>query len=135
MALTWILPLAVFAFAIVWRSSRNRKTSYPPGPKPRFFLGNTFDIPTDRSWVTYGRWSKECKSECIQSRPQKGRKVDCGHGIGSIIHATALDKHLVVLNSPEDAVELLEKRAQIYSSRPRIPMLEMYGSPSRPSLV
>ncbi|TFK74232.1 cytochrome P450 [Pluteus cervinus] len=102
----WILLLTIALFAaVVRRSSWYRKTSYPPGPKPRFFLGNTFDIPTDKSWETYGRWSKECNS--------------------TIIHATALDKHLVILNSPEDAVELLEKRAQIYSSRPRVPMLEV----------
>jgi len=45
--------------------------------------------------------------------------------IGSIIHATALGSHVVALNKREDADELLERRAVIYSDRPAYPILKL----------
>jgi hypothetical protein len=42
--------------------------------------------------------------------------------IGNIIHASAFGSHVIVLNSFEDAEELLEKRAVIYSDRPEFPV-------------
>ncbi len=50
--------------------------------------------------------------------------------LGDIIHVTALGQHIVILHSVEDAIELLEKRAHIYSSRPSFPMLELCAYPS-----
>jgi len=45
--------------------------------------------------------------------------------LGSILHAEAAGNHIVILNRVKDAKELLERRSQIYSNRPRIPMAEM----------
>lgn len=32
---------------------------YPPGPKPRPFIGNARDIPTTKPWLTYANWAKQ----------------------------------------------------------------------------
>ncbi|TFK74236.1 cytochrome P450 [Pluteus cervinus] len=84
----------------------NRHRSlYPPGPAPRLLVGNAFELPVQKSWEVYAKWSQDYKSD--------------------IIHATALGQHIVILHSLDDAIELLEKRAHIYSSRPSFPMLEL----------
>ncbi|TFK74225.1 cytochrome P450 [Pluteus cervinus] len=103
------ITLIVLALAFVIRKYQQTiaKKDYPPGPKPRIFVGNAFDLPIDKGWETYARWSKEYNSD--------------------IVHATALGEHIIVLNSRQSAIELLEKRGSIYSSRPVIPMFELIG--------
>jgi hypothetical protein len=44
---------------------------------------------------------------------------------GSILHASALGNHVVALNKLEDAIELFEKRARIYSDRPEYPIQKL----------
>ncbi|KIJ12554.1 hypothetical protein PAXINDRAFT_82676, partial [Paxillus involutus ATCC 200175] len=44
-----------------------------------------------------------------------------------VLYARLLGQEVVVLNSQSDAVELLEKRSQIYSDRPVIATVEPYG--------
>lgn len=36
--------------------------SYPPGPSPRFLVGNFFDIPKKRPYIEYANWSKRYNS-------------------------------------------------------------------------
>lgn len=52
--------------------------------------------------------------------------------IGDVVHVSALGRHLIILNSHEAAIELLEKRSSIYSERPILPMA---GEMSVPSLI
>ena len=42
--------------------------------------------------------------------------------IGSVLHTSALGSHVVVVNKLEDAIELFERRARIYSDRPEYPI-------------
>ncbi|KAI6141145.1 hypothetical protein EDD17DRAFT_1666648 [Pisolithus thermaeus] len=42
---------------------------------------------------------------------------------GSIMHLEIFGKHMIVLNSAQAARGLMDKRAAIYSHRPRMPML------------
>ena len=95
---------------------------YPPGPKGRFLLGNLLDIPPFKPWLSYVKM---------------GEKYDSKHGAflcvkminktlpGDILYLTVLGRHIVVLNSVESAVTLLEKRANKYSDRPVIPTTEV----------
>ncbi|KAF8886815.1 cytochrome P450 [Infundibulicybe gibba] len=88
------------------QSTRNlRRFPFPPGPKPKPFIGNALEIPTQEPWITYTKWAETYGS--------------------NILHAEALGQHIIVLNSFEDAVEIMEKRASNYSSRPSLPMLEL----------
>ncbi|KAF8880396.1 cytochrome P450 [Infundibulicybe gibba] len=88
----------------VWSRSR---FPLPPGPKPKSLVGNMFDIPVKSAWLTYTKWGETYGSD--------------------ILHAEALGQHIIVLNSLEDAVEILERRASNYSDRPGFPMLELAG--------
>ncbi|KAI0034565.1 cytochrome P450 [Vararia minispora EC-137] len=79
----------------------------PPGPKPLPFLGNIFDIPTEKYWVVYNEWSKEYNSELISVR--------------------AFGQLTIIINSARAARELLGRRSSNYSDKPRLPMLELIG--------
>lgn len=57
------------------------------------------------------------------SSPPSTQKVICFPG--GIIYASVLGQHILIINDREIAIELLEKRAHIYSDRPHIPMLEL----------
>ncbi|KAF9491090.1 cytochrome P450 [Pleurotus eryngii] len=89
--------------------SNRRKELYHPGPKPLPIIGNALDIPKVSPWREYASW-----------RRQYGKT-------GDIIHLSALGKHIVVVNSIEKAVDLLDKRSSNYSDRPDIPMANMTG--------
>lgn len=45
--------------------------------------------------------------------------------IADILHATVFGRHFMVLNSLEDAEELLERRARNYSDRPTDPIVKV----------
>ncbi|KAF9485765.1 cytochrome P450 [Pholiota conissans] len=90
----------------LWIESRNR-LPYPPGPKPKPIIGNMFDFPTTDIVEQYTAWGKKYNS--------------------NILHASALGSHIVILNSLEDAEELLDKRAHNYSDRLELPMVELMG--------
>ncbi|KIJ97415.1 hypothetical protein K443DRAFT_133869 [Laccaria amethystina LaAM-08-1] len=71
----------------------------PPGPKKLPLLGNLFDIPPNREWLTYAQWTKDYDSD--------------------ILHVKAIGMNIVILNSFKVANELLDKRSATYSSRIR----------------
>jgi hypothetical protein len=81
----------------------------PPGPFPLPVIGNHFRIPYWQPWVKFEEWSREYANPMITiwlgSRP------------------------VIVLNDAWTASDLLEKRADVYSSRPRfVAMGELTGS-------
>jgi len=45
--------------------------------------------------------------------------------IGDILHASAFGNHVIVINSLKMAEEVFERRAQLYSDRPVIPVVEV----------
>ncbi|KAF8992236.1 cytochrome P450 [Cyathus striatus] len=93
-----------------WRTSRSKLSSLPlpPGPKRRFLIGNLLDVPPDFAWYKYHQWAQEYGSD--------------------IIYLNVAGQHVIVLDSYEASLELLERRSGIYSSRPRLPMInEMMG--------
>ncbi|KAF4619930.1 hypothetical protein D9613_004665 [Agrocybe pediades] len=87
--------------------TKSQPAPYPPGPKPKFLIGNALDIPSVKSSKVYVEWEKKYNSK--------------------ILHAEALGNHILVLNSLEDADELLEKRSKNYSDRPHIPLVKILG--------
>ncbi|VDC07379.1 unnamed protein product [Peniophora sp. CBMAI 1063] len=79
-----------------------RPTHLPPGPKPRFFFGNIYEIPRSHAWKVYMEWAKR---------------------YGSVFMLRVFNQKIIVLNSHAAVMDLLESRSSIYSDRP---MLWMY---------
>ncbi|KAF7289932.1 O-methylsterigmatocystin oxidoreductase [Mycena indigotica] len=91
---------------LVNRRNATRGLPYPPGPPPKFLIGNMLDIPQSLPWLTYANWAKQ---------------------YGDIMHVTIFGAHIIIINSVETATEILEKRSGNYSSRPDIPVMHMNG--------
>ncbi|CAE6504149.1 unnamed protein product [Rhizoctonia solani] len=70
----------------------------PPGAYP--LIGHALVLPTERQHIVYDRWSKELNSD--------------------IISLTPVGRTIIILNSVDAATELLDRRARIYSDRPRL---------------
>ncbi|KAL1753730.1 cytochrome P450 [Schizophyllum commune] len=100
---SWV-ELAVVAGAAAFLYNRLRRPSLPlpPGPKKLPLLGNLHNFPTKYEWEQYVEWSKEYDSD--------------------ILHLEVLGRNIIVLNSFEACIELLEKRSKLYSSRPTLAM-------------
>ncbi|KZP19015.1 cytochrome P450 [Athelia psychrophila] len=98
-ALLTSLLLATLYYSLSRKASR-----YPPGPKGWPIIGNLLDAPKPGSeWADYHEMCKKYSSD--------------------IVHLRILGQSILVLDSLEAIDELLEKRSNIYSSRPRFPML------------
>ncbi|THH20292.1 hypothetical protein EW146_g1063 [Bondarzewia mesenterica] len=86
---------------------QRRKAPLPPGPKGWPFIGNFMSLPRNRRWETFAEWEMKW---------------------GSIIHISAFGKHLIVVNNGKTAVEMLNKKSNIYSDRPAFVMVgELVG--------
>ncbi|KAH8834982.1 cytochrome P450 [Flagelloscypha sp. PMI_526] len=81
--------------------ARRRRVAYPPGPSGFPLIGNLFDIPTVSPWFAYHNLSRQYHSP--------------------IIRLNAAGSTLIIIDTYEVAIELLEKRSKIYSSRPKLP--------------
>ena len=73
----------------------------PPGPARLPFIGNIHQLPEQNPWRTYQQWSRE---------------------YGPIFSLRVGLDTIIMLNNHETAHDLLDKRSNIYSSRPRLVM-------------
>ncbi|KAF2113997.1 cytochrome P450 [Lophiotrema nucula] len=71
----------------------------PPGPTPLPFIGNKLQLPKSQPWIQFEKWSKV---------------------YGPIFTIWIGRQPTVVVSDPVIAVDLLEKRSNKYSSRPRM---------------
>ncbi|KAL2419798.1 Cytochrome P450 monooxygenase 58 [Exophiala dermatitidis] len=70
----------------------------PPGPRPLPFIGNRLDVPKKYPWIKFEEWART---------------------YGPIITVWFGRRPTVIISDPDVAVDLLEKRSNKYSSRPR----------------
>ncbi|KAJ6572645.1 cytochrome P450 [Mycena sp. CBHHK59/15] len=70
----------------------------PPGPIGLSFIGNRHQMPILKPWLKFAQWS---------------------HHYGPVVSIYMGSTPNIILNSPEAAWDLLEKRSDIYSSCPR----------------
>ncbi|KAI0754758.1 cytochrome P450 [Daedaleopsis nitida] len=111
---SWALALPLLVIFVVVRLHRrasehrirSRGLPLPPGPAPLPLIGNLLDIPKLYPWKTYREY---------------------GRRYGKIISLKVMGRCLVIINDADAALELLEKRSAIYSSRAHSVTIELCG--------
>ncbi|KAI0302989.1 cytochrome P450 [Russula brevipes] len=89
-----LLALVIF-YAARYLTSPYRKL--PPGPRGYPFIGNLLDLKGGH-WLKFAEWQKT---------------------YGNLIYLNVAGQPVVILNSQRVAVDLFDRRAAIYSDRPR----------------
>jgi hypothetical protein len=97
------LILVLLGFLIYRRRSAHRNLihPHPPGPSPEPLIGNLRHMPKEYPWLKSAEWGKK---------------------YGPLTYLNAGGQPLLFINSHKAAVDLLEKRGQIYSDRPAFTM-------------
>ncbi|KAH9054051.1 cytochrome P450 [Lactarius deliciosus] len=91
-----VAPLAGFILWLIARQAQRTFRTLPPGPKGLPIIGDVLHI-ADLDWLM----SSQRKDE-----------------YGEMMYVSALGQGVLVINSPRIAIDLLEKRSNIYSNRP-----------------
>lgn len=120
-----VLSILVFLWTLSSATkSHTRKLPYPPGPAPSFIWGNDNELSAPSVWKKYAELANEYGTRVLLFVLTNGH-LDLLN-LGNILYLRVFNKKIVILNSLEDAIELLERRSKIYSSRPIVPMHELY---------
>ncbi|TFK32637.1 cytochrome P450 monooxygenase [Crucibulum laeve] len=99
-----LVVLSLFLGQRVWRW---RRTPFPPGPRGIPLVGNIFDLPKKYEWIHWAKYKDM---------------------YGPISSVSVMGTRIVLLNSLDACIELLERRSSIYSNRPVLPFAgEMIG--------
>lgn len=109
-----VLSVLLLVFHYLPRIFRRKQPPPPPGPKPWPIIGNALDVPTSRPWEVYSKWSKDYGENFFVAKDLYG--CSCKSG-SDVIYLSALGTNVIVLDSFKAAVDLLEKRSQMYSDR------------------
>ena len=118
------LAVSLLLYLLVKFSDRRRRKglSYPPGPPSWPIIGNFFDTPKDKPWIGYTNLSKKYgRCDILGTTIQLNRASP-----GDVIYLRSFSQVIVVLSSFSAIKDLLEKRGEYYSDRPRMPIVEMY---------
>ncbi|KAI0698980.1 O-methylsterigmatocystin oxidoreductase [Cerioporus squamosus] len=102
-----LLSLLVYVQNVLSWRKRSRGRSLPPGPKALPLVGNIHNAPNFKPWFGY-------RDLCAQ--------------YGDIVHLRILNKHIVILGSPDIIFEYLDKRSANTSDREHTIMLELSGA-------
>jgi len=87
----------------------------PPGPKKLPLLGNLFNVPRTDPHMAYRNWSRQFGTTILViSLPLETLMCSLG---SDIIHLAIPGQNIIVLDSATAAIDLLEKKSSIYSSR------------------
>jgi hypothetical protein len=116
--LVLVSSLAVYLAIRDYR--RRRGLPYPPGPRPLPLIGNLSDIPKEFSWLLYTQLSKKHGMIYFAVRGLLTEGMS-----GDVLSFHVFGQVIVVLNSVKANKDLLERRGEIYSDRPVIPIFEM----------
>ncbi|KAI0795531.1 cytochrome P450 [Abortiporus biennis] len=95
---TGILALTFVSILVYVLSSEVQRRRLPPGPQPIPFLGNKHQVPNRKPWFKFKEWNEK---------------------YGPIISLHLGRTPVIVLGTAQAAWDLLDRRSDIYSSRPR----------------
>ncbi|KAJ7113372.1 cytochrome P450 [Mycena epipterygia] len=101
----YVLLVASIAILYLW-SSRIERRPLPPGPPKDPLIGHLRYMPTAQAPFVFHEWAKT---------------------YGDVMHLQVLGKSMIVLDTLQAAVDLLDKKGSIYSDRPPLPLYELLG--------
>lgn len=131
------LPLLIGLLAYVVVAQYVRRRNMPPGPRGIPFIGNKHQVPSIKPWRKFAEWSKqygkcalplrtplshitciECRAYLlVASRKHTGHRSEVPTQL--YLKPDQSSTTSTVLGTAQVAWDLLEKRSEIYSSRPR----------------
>lgn len=94
------LSLVTLAILVDYLHILFRRRKLPPGPFPYPIVGNHFQIPKLRPWIAWEKWAQHYKSPMMTIWVGRDPRI--------------------ILSDAWVASDLMEKRSDIFSSRPRI---------------
>ncbi|TFK33315.1 cytochrome P450, partial [Crucibulum laeve] len=106
MSATLFWLIVVFMLFVWFKGLKIKHPPLPPGPPADPTIGHLRKIPTENQETTFYEWSKI---------------------YGDVIHLRIPGRSIIVLNSKQAAIELLEKRSANYSDRPNFVVYEIMG--------
>lgn len=99
-AATALLTLGVLLSLYLYSHSRRRERArLPPGPPRLPIIGNLHQAPGDGGWVTFQKWIEQ---------------------YGPLVSVDFGGNNIIIVGDYDTARDLLDKKANIYSSRPRM---------------
>ncbi|KAF8073626.1 cytochrome P450 [Lyophyllum atratum] len=101
-----LLAASIIIFTILRKNRSREGPPLPPGPPADPVIGHLRLIPADGQDMFFYK---------------------LGQTYGDVVHLRVLGRSIIVLNSVEAAVELLDKRSTNYSDRPKFPIYEIMG--------
>jgi hypothetical protein len=78
---------------------KRRRAKLPPGPPRLPIIGNLHQAPAEAGWTTYRKWVEQ---------------------YGPLVAVDFGGNNVIIVGDYETAKDLLDKRAQTYSGRPRM---------------
>jgi hypothetical protein len=115
--------LSLLGFIVVFRRRRLLNVPLPPSPPSDFILGHLRHIPSENPEMQYAEWAKIYGKMFFASPFILSARAHCG--IGDVIYLRVLNRDIIVLNSAKVATDLLEKRGENYSERPKNMIFDM----------
>ena len=117
LALASLLPILFIWF----RKPKASRASLPPGPKPFPLLGNISDLTMKELWLPAFHWAKKYGTcHCIIKHLQSRLEL---LSPGDVVYLHVLGQSIIILNTPEAAGDLMDKRGSIYSDKPSFVMV------------
>ncbi|KAJ6472463.1 cytochrome P450 [Mycena sanguinolenta] len=92
--------------AVILLQRRRRAAILPPGPPGDPFIGHLLRMPSADSPLVFHQWAQT---------------------YGPVMHLKVLGRSIIILDSYQAALDLLDKRGLIYSDRPKFTLYELLG--------